>query len=261
MTEPSRILIADDEEVYRESMADLVRARGNRCDCAPDGAIAGEMLREMEYDLLVSDLQMPGNEHLDLLQSLSSLPQPPAVLIVTGHPSLDTAIESHRFDVVGYLVKPVNLDEFFACLDRGVSRGQRRRLVHGTRLRVQQLADDLGQIERISRDDGDAIATDRVFLELTLANIRGSLQDLSRLSPVPVGSPGEAGAPPTAPEVSPHRPAELERAIKDAITVLERTKNAFKSKDLGDLRRGLEAVLRQETTSQHEESRVRPTPP
>jgi DNA-binding response OmpR family regulator len=251
MIEPGCILLADDEETYRESTADLIRVRGHRCDCAPDGAVAARMLREVDYDLLIADLQMPGNEHLDLLHSLANLTDAPTVLIVTGYPSLDTAIESHQFDIVGYLVKPVDLDEFFDCVERGVCRTKRRRVLQGSHLRIQQLAKDLGQIERTSLEDGDAPVGAQVYLELTLANILGSLQELRRMASIPDGASREEQA---AAHVHPgrqQRPVELEQAIRETIAVLERTKTAFKSKDLGELRHRLEAVLRYEEVLPH----------
>jgi CheY-like chemotaxis protein len=255
MIESGYVLIADDEEVYRESTADLIRNRGHRCSCAPDGTIAARMLREDEYDLLIADLQMPGNEHLALLHSLSDLDDPPAVIIVTGYPSLDTAIQSHQFDVVGYLVKPVDLDEFFGCIERGIGQTKRRRFLRGSRHRIRILAEDLGRIERVTQDGGAAAVGTQFHLEVTLDNILSSLQDLRRLVPASAGeSVRESAAGADIPFVRQLRPAELEQAIKEAIAVLEKTKTAFKSKDLGELRHRLEAVLRHEDTVPHSEA-------
>lgn len=244
MAEPGYILIADDERIFREATAELIRDRGHRCDCAPDGTVAARMLREAAYDLLIVDLQMPGNEQFGLLHSLSGSTEAPSVLIVTGYPTLDTAIESHQFHVMGYLVKPFDLGKFFDLVESGVSRTRHRRLLHGSRLRVQQLAEDLGEIERISRDDGDVAGGARSYLELTLANILGSLQDLHRMASASDEDSGAERETPMSRAARRRRPADLEQAIRETITVLEGTKTAFKSKDLGELRHRLEAVLR-----------------
>ena len=56
-----RILIADDEQTFLEAVADYLEDEGYECDCAPDGTTAAEKLQQNQYDVLISDIRMPGN--------------------------------------------------------------------------------------------------------------------------------------------------------------------------------------------------------
>ena len=61
MTQPGRILVADDEETFAESTADLLRREGYQCDTAREASIAATLLAGSQYDLLIADIRMPGN--------------------------------------------------------------------------------------------------------------------------------------------------------------------------------------------------------
>lgn len=107
MAEKGKILIADDEETFLHSTADLLRREGYDCDIVPDGNRAAEMLGKGEYDLLIADIKMPGNGNLELVREMPRLAEGLPVILVTGYPSLKTAMESFQLPVAAYLPKPV----------------------------------------------------------------------------------------------------------------------------------------------------------
>ncbi len=82
MNERGRILIADDEETFLLSTIDLLRREGYECDGVKDAEAAVEVLSNKAFDLLVSDIRMPGNMELELIESVKGL----SVIIVTGYP-------------------------------------------------------------------------------------------------------------------------------------------------------------------------------
>ncbi len=87
-----RLLIADDEPLYLETTSQLLTKAGFECVCVADAKAAVAALREQQIDLLLTDLNMPGNLKLELLRSgRSQWPEVP-VIVVTGVPSLPTAI-------------------------------------------------------------------------------------------------------------------------------------------------------------------------
>src|SRR4030042_6214874 len=94
-----RILIADDEETFRNSLADLLRQAGYQCDCAPDAIVAAELLHSAEYDLLIADIKMQGNFELEFIRALPQIAEGMPVILVTGYPSLRSAIESIQLPV------------------------------------------------------------------------------------------------------------------------------------------------------------------
>ena len=83
MTMPQRILIADDEETFRESTVEILAEAGYSCSAARDAAEA-ESLLENGYDLLLADVRMPGNAHLEFLENVSRRHPELPVLVITG---------------------------------------------------------------------------------------------------------------------------------------------------------------------------------
>ncbi len=113
-----RILIADDEPLYLRTTGQLLRKAGYECVCVPDGGQALSRLASESFDLILSDLNMPGNLKLELLKrGRSEWPHIP-LIVITGVPSLPTAIESVRLGIADYLLKPVRYDDLLASVHR-----------------------------------------------------------------------------------------------------------------------------------------------
>lgn len=120
---PARILIADDEPLYLRTTGDLLRKAGYECRCVPDSHAAFEALSHEPFDLVLSDLNMPGNLELELLHhGRTKWPHIP-LIVITGVPSLPTAIESIRLGITDYLLKPVKYDDLLSSIRRALARG------------------------------------------------------------------------------------------------------------------------------------------
>jgi len=120
-----RILIADDEPLYLRTTGQLLRRAGYECVCVADGDAALEMLRSEPFDLILSDLNMPGNLKLELLQQgRSEWPDIP-LIVITGVPSLPTAIESVRLGIADYLLKPVKYEDLLSSVEKVLSRSKK----------------------------------------------------------------------------------------------------------------------------------------
>ena len=122
MGEPTpRILVADDEPLFLRTTAELLRKAGFECACAADGKAALQALAREHFDLVLSDLNMPGNLKLELLrEGRRQWPEIP-LIIITGAPSLPTAIESVRLGITDYLLKPVKYDDLLASVRRALA--------------------------------------------------------------------------------------------------------------------------------------------
>jgi len=75
MAGTGRVLVADDEETFLFSTADLLRREGFECDCVRNAADASLLLGEKEYDVLIADIRMPGNSKLELSERYRRLPR------------------------------------------------------------------------------------------------------------------------------------------------------------------------------------------
>jgi two-component system response regulator HydG len=126
---PTRILIADDEPLFLRTTAELLRKEGFHCTTAPSGSAALKELSREPFDLVLSDLNMPGNMRLELLQEgRSNWPDIP-LIVVTGAPSLPTAIESVRLGITDYLLKPVKFEDLLSSIRRALAHRTHHRHV------------------------------------------------------------------------------------------------------------------------------------
>jgi DNA-binding NarL/FixJ family response regulator len=106
-----RILLADDQPVYLAEMAVLLRVAGYDCQCLSDPRQIEHELASGTVDVLVADIRMPGNFNLELAQRVRGGQNPPAVILMTGFPTLETAISSIKLKISAYLVKPFGYEE------------------------------------------------------------------------------------------------------------------------------------------------------
>jgi DNA-binding NtrC family response regulator len=121
----ARILIADDEPLYLRTTGDLLRREGYDCVCVPDADEAKRRLHTEPFDLLLSDLNMPGNLRMELLRDHRQHRKQIPVIVVTGAPSLPTAIESVRLGITDYLLKPVKFEGLLASVRRALAHAER----------------------------------------------------------------------------------------------------------------------------------------
>ena len=243
MTELGKILIADDEETFLHSTADLLRRDGYECHIVPDAGSAAKALREGEYDLLIADIRMPGNADLELIRELPTLAEGLPVILVTGYPSMKTAIDSVQLPVVAYVPKPMEYEELLERVREGVRKFQTFKTMRRIRDRLRRWEEDLKQVQGSSpefRLPAPATTMD-CFLTVTFQNLIDSLWDLKNLAQsLSLGMSNQDVCHMwTCPRLS-----FLKKGLEDTIEVLEKTKSSFKSKELGDLRKKLEGLMK-----------------
>lgn len=242
MTTLGKILMADDEEAFLNVHAELLREEGYTCDCAPDARVAKELVRQNDYDLLITDIKMPGNEELLLVEEIAMIAKGLPVILVTGYPSLDTAIKSTRLAVAGYLVKPVNIDDFLKLVRESVLRYETMRMFDKMRRRLRESYLELGSLESMKEAaPGSTSFVDvDLFLQYTLKNIMASIFDLKDMTLALASNKAKEQA---CQVLNCPRNQVLSEAMRDAIVTLEKTKSSFRSKELALLRTRLEKAL------------------
>lgn len=242
MSSSAKILIADDENTFLNSTADLLRKEGYECACASDAFTAAGMLRENGYDLLISDIQMPGNTELELIRNLSESEGALPVILITGYPSVLSAAQSLRLCVVDYLVKPLAFRDLLESVTAAIKHRRISAAVKQMELRLRDWTQEISAIQDAMKDlpKGPMDASAETFVNLNLSNTVGSLSDLKRLTVILAGKEIENIA---YRLLDCPRQAAFTETIKDTIAVLERTKSSFKSKELGVLRRRLTETI------------------
>ena len=105
------ILIVDDDDIIRESLATVLSARGFECTQAANGHAALEQLKQREFDVVITDIEMPEMNGIQLLESANQLFANTAFIFITAHASVHTAIEALRKGAYDYLLKPLNFQD------------------------------------------------------------------------------------------------------------------------------------------------------
>jgi excisionase family DNA binding protein len=110
-----RILVVDDEATIRDLLSKTLALAEYDVDLAPDGRTALERLRIIPYDLLITDLKMPGIDGLTVVREARRLKADIPVIIITGFSTEASAIEAVNLGVSGYLTKPFRVPRVLAA--------------------------------------------------------------------------------------------------------------------------------------------------
>jgi DNA-binding NtrC family response regulator len=118
MANKIKLLIVDDEEKFLESIAKRLEMRGLEVRTAIRGAQAVEIAREEKFDLALLDLKMPGMDGKQVLEILKKEHKHIEVIILTGHGSVDSAVDCTKLGAFGYLPKPYELEKLLETLQQ-----------------------------------------------------------------------------------------------------------------------------------------------
>jgi EAL domain-containing protein (putative c-di-GMP-specific phosphodiesterase class I) len=114
------ILLVDDEEAMIRLLARVLRATGYEVTTASDGQTAVRLLESSTFDLVLSDIDMPRMDGIRLLQAVRQGDFDVPVILMTGAPTLKTAVEAVSLGALLYLTKPIDVDELKAAVSRAV---------------------------------------------------------------------------------------------------------------------------------------------
>jgi response regulator of citrate/malate metabolism len=185
---------------------------------------------------------MPGNHDLDLVHHLPALNAGLQVILVTGYPSVPTAVQALQLPILAYLVKPLDFQELLGHLKRGLALRQVAATLADSSRHLERWVEDMKALGAAfqARPQAAMRGTLNGALTLALGNLAGTIADLQTLFQLAAGL--ETGRVACDVQSCP-RVAVLEQAIQEGVEVLEATKDAFHSRKLRDLRQKLEALL------------------
>jgi DNA-binding NtrC family response regulator len=124
-----RVLVVEDEAYVRDSLVEILRARGFEVSAAPSVAEALAVLSRAPLDVVLSDLRMPGADGLELVRKMQAGAPDVPVLILTGHGTVASAVECLRAGASDYVLKPVEPDALELALERALEGRALRREV------------------------------------------------------------------------------------------------------------------------------------
>ncbi|MCX5759398.1 MAG: sigma 54-interacting transcriptional regulator, partial [Candidatus Hydrogenedentes bacterium] len=151
-----KILITEDDHVQRQIIADILIRAGYATTCAATGSEAVEALKDDAFDMLLTDLSMPGMDGLELLRHAKRLRPDIEVVVMTAYATVATAVTAMKEGATDYLEKPFDKDELLLVAARALERGD---------LRVQnrQLRELVTRTVSLGNIIGESAPMQRVF--------------------------------------------------------------------------------------------------
>jgi DNA-binding NtrC family response regulator len=113
----AKVLLVDDEVVFTNNMSKLLQNRGYRVTAVNSGEAAISAMQKEGFDVVVLDLRMPGMDGLTTLKEMKKQGLFTQTLILTGHGSIDSAIEATKLGAYDYLPKPCEISELVAKIE------------------------------------------------------------------------------------------------------------------------------------------------
>ncbi|HUT53032.1 MAG TPA: response regulator [bacterium] len=141
---PIRLLMVDDEEIFLSSTRTLLERRGLTVSTAGSGTDALQVLDERPIDVVVLDVRMPGMDGVETLRKIKQRHPLVEVIMLTGHATVDSAVEGLKLGAFDYLMKPWDLPDF---LDK-VEQARRKKEAAEERQRKTAKGADAGRSRR-----------------------------------------------------------------------------------------------------------------
>lgn len=174
---PANILIAEDEAGIRTALTILLEGEGYAVKTVKDGDEALAAVRGEHYDLLISDIRMPGINGLQLLEEVSKVPGRPEIIVMTAYGSIETAIEALKNGARDFLLKPFSNDLLKMTVQRA--------------LKIHELSEEnrrLRELENMKREFITMIAHElrtpltaiKGYLKLVQCGMVGELKDMQK---------------------------------------------------------------------------------
>jgi len=134
-----KILVVDDEEVTRLSLAEILSLEGYQVASARSGEEALQKLEEEAFDLVLADLVMKEVDGLQVMEAAKKLSPETVVIMLTAHGTLESAIQAMRQGAYDYLIKPCGAQEIVASVESGLAKQQQERRRKELVTRVEEM--------------------------------------------------------------------------------------------------------------------------
>ena len=135
----ANILVVDDEVGIRELLSEILGDEGHVVALAENAAAARAKRQAETFDLVLLDIWMPDTDGVTLLKewaATGALTMP--VIMMSGHATIDTAVEATRIGAIDFLEKPIALQKLLRAVQKGLDRGSMRALAQATALRASR---------------------------------------------------------------------------------------------------------------------------
>ncbi len=148
--DPARVLVVDDEPLIRKSASKRLSRDGHECLAVESAVDALARLDEAEFDVVVTDINMPEMTGIELLRMIKERQPDTQVIVITGNANLDYAVEALRLSADDYLVKPFKLAQLSHAVQRAMEHRAALKQIADYRLHLEDKVEEQArQIERL----------------------------------------------------------------------------------------------------------------
>jgi DNA-binding NtrC family response regulator len=118
----ARILVIDDEKSIRNSLKDVLEYEKHEVDIAEDGPEGLEKFKESAYDIVLCDIKMPKMDGMEVLDELMKLSDSASIIMISGHGTIDTAVEAIKKGAFDYIEKPLDLNRLLITIRNSLDK-------------------------------------------------------------------------------------------------------------------------------------------
>ncbi len=146
-----RILVIDDDEIARDVVVSLLSKEGFSVQSARDGIEGIMAIRSTDFDLIITDLKMPGADGIEVLKEAKRLRPDAAVVILTAYGTLNNALEAIQLGAYDYITKPFKLQELLIVVENAKKRAELVKENEELREHLRNTYRDLEMIDSIGK--------------------------------------------------------------------------------------------------------------
>jgi len=113
-----KVLLVDDEKDFIESLAERLQLRDFDVTTALNGNDAIKSVQENDYDVIVLDVKMPGKDGIETLKDIKNIKQLPQIIMLTGHATVESAIQGMKLGAYDYIMKPTVTEDLIKLINK-----------------------------------------------------------------------------------------------------------------------------------------------
>jgi two-component system sensor histidine kinase/response regulator len=178
MSDRQTVLIVDDEEAIRDACTQVLSKSGYECHSAVDGIEGLHLAHQVDPDVILLDLMMPGVQGLEVLEQVLKSHPNTVCIVITGYATIESAVEAMKRGAFDFLPKPFTPEELRLIVTRGIE--QRRLLQETTALREEKERMKQYFITIVAHELRSPLLLVKQYLDLIVGGKMGSIDDTAR---------------------------------------------------------------------------------
>ncbi len=147
----AKILVIDDEKSIRNSLKDVLEYEKHEVDLAEDGPEGLEKFKEFAYDIVLCDIKMPKMDGMEVLDELMKLSDSASIIMISGHGTIDTAVEAIKKGAFDYIEKPLDLNRLLITIRNSLDKTNLITETKTLKRKVNKTFEMIGESEAINK--------------------------------------------------------------------------------------------------------------